>query len=35
MSATATYLFSFASIEHDILMASRDTVDELMSGFAV
>jgi len=35
MSATATYHPSFASIQHDIIIASSDTVRELASPFSV
>ena len=35
MSAIATCLFSFASMVHDIIIASSDTVGELVSDFVV
>jgi len=35
MSVTTTYLFSFASIVQDIIIASSDTISELVSDFAV
>jgi len=35
MSATAMYLFYFASIAHEIIMTSSDTVGELVLDFMV
>jgi len=35
MYATDTYLFSFTSIVHDIIMAYSDTVGELVLDFVV